>query len=119
MGLYLFSHTTDYTDPCKVCQHTVQEMTKQPDPENYLVMRAQPLKQFLVVWLNYPNCTNYEGNKILVYLDADPVKLFNQKHIDPHFTEGTEFYSPVARFEPTERGWGMAVTFANVNTIWK
>jgi hypothetical protein len=36
------------------------------------------------------------------------------KKILPHF--GRED-SPVARFEPTERGWAYAITFANAHTL--
>ena len=38
-------------------------------------------------------------------------KLKAQKVIDPHFSESKKYYSPIARFEPTMRGWGMAMKF--------
>ena len=30
--------------------------------------------------------------------------------IDPHFSDNKKYHSPIARFEPTDRGWEMALT---------
>jgi len=58
-----------------------------------------------VAKVKYWNATNYEGVKILVYQGALPARL------DPHFCD--KHKSPIARFEPTERGWMMAAAFAS------
>lgn len=66
-----------------------------------------------MVQLNYPDCTNYEGNKILLFKGVTLVELINQKYIDPHFFQSKEVRSPVARFVPTDEGWNMALSLIN------
>jgi hypothetical protein len=66
---------------------------------------------YLVIKIRYPDCTNYEGVKIMVYHNVSLEQLTKQVLIDPHFSDKTQWISPVARFEPTERGWDMAVRF--------
>lgn len=82
-----------------------------PDPSNWRLVKHFEFGRFLVVHLNYPDCTNYEGNKILVFSDLTLTELVNQKLVDPHFFPNGKYRSPVARFEPTERGWKMAQHF--------
>ena len=78
-----------------------------PNPNVYRVISSQRFGYLYVVEINYPNCTNFEGNKILV-MQANPEHL---KSIDPHFTEG----GPVlARFEPSKWGRSMAKKFAQM-----
>jgi hypothetical protein len=84
-----------------------------PDPNNYKIVRAQEVGNVLVMQINYPNCTNYEGNKILVFnRGVSLIDIVNQKTIDPHFSGNANYISPIARFEPTERGWNWALSFA-------
>lgn len=78
-----------------------------PDPTNYQIVKAEEHGKYLIIKINYPNCTNYEGNKILVF-KATLLELVNQKVIDPHFFNNKDFKSPIARFVPTDEGWGMA-----------
>lgn len=83
-----------------------------PDPANYKINHHRQLGRMLLVDINYPDCTNYEGRKILVYDGVTIEQLRKQKLIDPHFSENEKYTSPVARFEPTDRGWKMAGIFA-------
>lgn len=102
-----------------------------PDPRNYRVIRfrefsrdhkvmhlpggeitIEPLYNRLVVEIEYPDCTNYEGRKILYFEDCTMDQLLAQGPIDPHFSDSREFRSPSARFEPTPWGWTMACRFA-------
>lgn len=85
---------------CSKCK-----MFPNPDPSNYEVRRYKSLNGHLLIEINYPDCTNYEGNKILLYKNTTLVDLMNQKHLDPHFSENKKFKSPFARFEPTPAGW--------------
>jgi hypothetical protein len=62
-----------------------------------------------VVMINYPNCVNYEGNKICVYKKSLPY-IRKQSLLDPHFSN--KGLAPFARFEPTDAGWVMAVAVA-------
>lgn len=79
-----------------------------PDPDNYQIVKAEEHGKWLIVQIRYPDCTNFEGNKILVFKDTTLIQLVNQKVIDPHFFNDKKFKSPVARFVPTEEGWDMA-----------
>jgi len=78
-----------------------------PDPGNYEIKRHIYTGRYLLIEINYPDCDNYEGNKILLYENTSIQELINQKHIDPHFSENRNFRSPIARFQPTQEGWNM------------
>lgn len=82
-----------------------------PDPKNYILIRVEQIGKFLLIKLKYPDCTNYEGEKILVFKDVDLVTLINQHNIDPHFSNTSKFKHPIVRFVPTDEGWEMATRF--------
>jgi hypothetical protein len=82
-----------------------------PDPNNYHLVAAEENGPYLIVMIKYPNCSNFEGNKILVYKDLNLIALVNQKLIDPHFFKDAKYASPIARFVPTTEGWKMAQVF--------
>lgn len=75
-----------------------------PNPSNYKIIRSKQVGKYLVIKIKYSDCTNYEGNKILIFRSTLE-KLKKQKLIDPHFSENKNFISPIARFEPTFSGW--------------
>lgn len=86
-------------------------MTGNPNPKNFKILRKLKNNWYTILLIQYPDCTNYEGNKILVF---DNIELGNELEldiIDPHFTDKGP--SPIARFEPTERGWNMARFFCD------
>ena len=90
-----------------------------PDPKNYVIEKLQMIGDYLVVEITYPDCTNYEGKKCMLYKDIEIQDLIEQGSIDPHFCDNNNFHSPIARFEPTERGWNMAVYIAEKMDIIK
>jgi len=90
-----------------------------PDPNNWKIIGAHEEGKYLVVKINYPDCTNYEGDKILVFEDVKLLDVINQKLIDPHFFQSKKYKSPIARFEPTPRGWLMATNFVKNLTMTK
>lgn len=96
-------------------ENYISEPTKavdlNPQPDNYLINDVLELHGYLIVKLTYPNCTNYEGKKILVFKDTTAIDLLKQKLIDPHFFNDKKFRSPIARFVPTDEGWSMAIIF--------
>lgn len=77
--------------------------------DNYRVKEYHEKGRYLLVKIHYPDCKNYEGNKILLYKNCNIDQLLRQKSIDPHFSENKEFHSPIARFEPTDAGWKMGM----------
>jgi hypothetical protein len=85
-----------------------------PDPYNYSVLEAEQVGQYLVLKVKYPDCTNFEGTKVMVYRGVTPLDLLKQKFLDPHFFESKKVAAPVARFVPTAEGWTMALRFARM-----
>ncbi len=83
-----------------------------PDPARYVVEQAKDVNNHLVVRIRYPDCTNYEGRKVMVFENLTLNALKRQKLVDPHFCKNSDYAHPVARFEPTERGWMWALAFA-------
>jgi hypothetical protein len=83
-----------------------------PDPKNYKIIKSEFINGHLIVMINYPDCTNYEGNKLLLYKFCTLEELLKQKYIDPHFSDNEKFKHPFARFEPTDEGWHYATFIA-------
>lgn len=68
-----------------------------PDPSFYKIIRWWSYDEaYLVIEVQYPDCNNYEGRKVLVF-KATLKSLLAQKKIDPHFSENKDFISPIAR----------------------
>ena len=84
-----------------------------PNPYRFAIARSYALGTVCVIEAVYPDATNYEGRKVMVYAHALAV-VMKQDRLDPHFCEGEACVSPVARFEPTTRGWDLAVDLVNV-----
>ena len=85
-----------------------------PDPMHWDLIRRFTDGRHLVVELEFPNCNNYEGRKIMVYRNItmwESLVKVNKDMIDPHFAENKKFISPFARFEPTDEGWKQACIF--------
>ena len=92
----------------------VEKPLPNPNPKKYKVLNYTYDGKYLIVLVNYPDCTNYEGNKILMFENVHVEDLFNQGSIDPHFSNNSKKISPIARFEPTLRGWEMALKLARI-----
>ena len=86
---------------------------RNPNPFDFKIVRYFEKSGNLVVQVNYPNCDNYEGNKIILFKRLTIEKLKAWKSLDPHFLENNP-KSPAARFEPTKRGWELAC----LNASW-
>lgn len=84
-----------------------------PDPSKYKVEEVVRRPPHLVVKVRYEGVSNYEGLKILVYLNTSVEDLINTKTLDPHFNNKPSASPvPFARFEPTDDGWKAAVSLA-------
>jgi hypothetical protein len=82
-----------------------------PNPLVFEIISIIQVKRHVVVKIKYPNCTNYEGMKVLLYLNCDVDDIKNLSEIDPHFSKSG--LSPFARFIPTYDGYFAAVKLAN------
>ncbi len=74
MGLSLFHVSSNVCDKPAVVERTVEKIKTisipsppNPNPLNYKIINYSHEGRFLVVLIEYPDCTNYEGKKILVY----------------------------------------------------
>jgi hypothetical protein len=118
MGISIVGSSSSY-DSC--CGGNYSEVTGKteyfnstPDPKKFRIMSEENVGDFLIVEINYEDCKNYEGNKVLVYQGTSLQDLLKQAEgvgIDPHFAENKKYYSPIARFEPTDKGFEYAVSF--------
>ncbi len=118
MGCHFgFSKSQLYDKP-PVIIYKERNDSKNPDPKNYTIKKIETIGRFLIIEINYPNCTNFEGNKILVFLDDKIEELMNQKAIDPYFSDSKKYIHPVARFIPNKVGWMLARNLAKTCT-WK
>ena len=69
-----------------------------PNPSNFKVLKEVKYGELWLSVIEYPNCTNYEGKKILITLNRPSELLY----LDPHFSVGG---TVIARFQPTKTGW--------------
>lgn len=95
-------------------EYSKEEDDVNPRPDNWELIREEQIGHHLIIELCYPNCTHYEGRKILLYRNTTLGELIitNKGLIDPHFSDNSCWKSPFARFEPTEGGWNWAVAMA-------
>lgn len=105
MGMKLFSDSC----PCPTQRHPVD-----PDPKKFRIKEVKLLQErrkifpeqlYTYALINYPNCTTYRGDKILVYAGDARMILQNMNSIDPHFLE--DHLSPLMRLAPTLQGLGL------------
>jgi hypothetical protein len=94
---------------CKRLSGVTNVTITNPNPANFSILKFEMVGEFLILFVRYPDCTNFEGRKILVFEDISADDLFDQKRLDPHFCE--ECFSPIARFVPTQHGWDLAMKF--------
>ncbi len=78
-----------------------------PDPKNFIIKDSLEIDKYVILLVEYPDCINYEGLKVLVYQGISLVNLQKLTSLDPHFCK--ECISPIARFAPEIYGQeGMA-----------
>lgn len=91
-----------------------------PDAENFDILDAEEVGRHLVLRVVYPSCTEcwVEGTKIMVFEDVTMRNALRWRVLDPHFSDFNRERDartappPVARFEPTDRGWADALAYA-------
>lgn len=102
MGLNLFGSSCS----CEI--HDNLDKLPNPDPKNYEVLDYVEYSKYLLLKVRYPDCTNYEGVKILVFEGLKYKDIVNKNCLDPHFCESSKL---VARFAPTKEGFSRANRF--------
>jgi len=114
MGISLFKASGDRYPTPEPYSYTEPPKFPNPNPANYVILDEWSCGSprgdyYLVLMVQYPDCTNFEGKKILVYHNVTKSSLLTQRLIDPHFSNKTDYHSPIARFVPTEYGWETAI----------
>lgn len=79
-----------------------------PVPARFHIQRVFAANGHVAAEIVWPDASNFEGRKIAIYR-CDLPELAAAKSLDPHFSEKRGPLVPIARFEPTEYGWSMAV----------
>lgn len=79
------------------------------DIYNYKTVATFVRGQWTLLKLNYPNCKNYDGDKIILLKGFKLAELEADK-FDPHFLQGNKIFG---RFEPTLEGWQAGMEFIN------
>jgi hypothetical protein len=107
------------SQPTKVQSEVKSVISETPDSKNYEILEIKEVGRFLVMKLQYPNCSKcaYEGTKILV-IESKIIDAVYWKEIDPHFRDEKptkiKAPSPIARFPASSNGWKNAITFAEL-----
>jgi hypothetical protein len=119
MGMRLFGSRSSYDSPNEPAVKTTTHVVKKrvfapnPDPRNYKIIKAEDMFDHLILMVYFPGCDSYEGLKILIFDEGVTLHdIARQGSIDPHFSKNPNYISPLARFEPTDRGWEMAKELA-------
>jgi hypothetical protein len=86
-----------------------------PNPRRFEIKLTEKHGPFLIVLIHYPDCRNYEGWKLLLYVNVSKKELLKRTELDPHFCDKPGHLAPVARFEPTERGRSYARSVAKAH----
>ena len=81
-----------------------------PNPGRFEILKLTSFGKNVVAEIKYPDCVNFEGIKICVYINKTCDDIRNMQTIDPHFSNDDN--SPFARFQPTEAGILAACSFA-------
>lgn len=102
MGIRLVGAGDDYIPCCGGSSPShPNEINVNPDPRNFTILNEEYINGYLILLVKYPNCTNFEGHKLLVYGGAVSSKAIlhhTSGKLDPHFS--THWGGPIARFRP-------------------
>jgi hypothetical protein len=98
-----------------------EQLSKTPDKEQFDIVEIERIGDHVVMKVLYPNCAkcSYEGNKVMVFLNAPEKEVVKWKIIDPHFRDPTkartsrEAPGPDARFPASKEGWSDALAYAH------
>ena len=107
--------SSDFSDAARPEDNTCPN----PNKHRYEIVHVSYHGHMAIMFVRYPDCTTYNGNKVLVLeaTDKDVEKLVT---LDPHFLGGQ--FSPIARFPGDPAGFAQAVAYAKYhldsNLVW-
>ena len=100
--------------PCSFADLNPANRSLDLSGQRIVAVYKEPHSPFIVLEIEYPHCTNYEGRKISVYENWALDSLLTGKALDPHFCDIKDVPSPIARFEPTALGRQRAIHFVKM-----
>jgi hypothetical protein len=98
MGLNLFS-SGNYEPP-------------NPNPRDFEILWVLETDDYLLAKVRYPQCTTFDGEKLLLFKGLRTEWLYSLKVLDPHFYSESNL---VARFKPDDEGLKLAMEILNAN----
>ena len=99
---------------CRITEAVFDKKVPNPNPENFDILLLVKSGEFTVAKVKYPDCTNYEGEKILVFKGDVSKELSTAKELDPHFSKDNKL-SPIARFKPNAEGLRLALSMGSIS----
>lgn len=96
MGISPFRRSSAGSEPCND--------PRNPDPHNFVLKRVYEIGDVTVAYVDYPNCTTFDGRKLLVFDGHCKALLKVARVLDPHFLPNNKL---VARLRPDEAGLRM------------
>jgi hypothetical protein len=79
------------------------------NPEKFTILQLYQIADHVVALVHYPECTNFEGKKILLFENTTTIEISDRKILDPHFSINRSLF---ARFVPTKKGLRFAMKCA-------
>lgn len=84
--------------------------TPEPNPYLFYVKKVYYFGKAAAAIVQYPHCTTFEGNKLIVFSDKRALeKAQDVGYLDPHFTKDGAI---VARFRPDQ--WPLATSIVRL-----
>lgn len=80
-----------------------------PNPHRFEIVSAVQVGKALVAAVTYPDCTTFEGKKVIVFENMTKAELQSMWALDPHFAEGSKI---IARVRPDQ--WVLALEIAEL-----
>jgi len=112
MGIKLFSSGSSSTCPGVMEVGPSTDTKPNPNPYRFTLRNLYNSEKYMMLVVNYQDCTTYDGDKVLVYKREDEgevLGMLQANNLDPHFLE--DRVSPIARFVATDEGIEMAMKF--------
>jgi hypothetical protein len=108
MGIGPFSRlSTGSSSTCVNTGAVYPRKDVNPNPSNFNIVKIEQIGRLVVGLVEYPNCTNFEGQKIIIWQDTSVKDIVASGIIDPHFADNNKI---IARFRPNM--WSSAVRYA-------
>lgn len=121
MGLNFIARGHGLEHSCDCSRHTspigairkpdITTAPPNPNPLNFKIERVKQMGIYLGALVYYPDCTNFEGKKIIVLKGVTETELRNMRQLDPHFLEAGPI---IARFRPDAQGWENALCLMRI-----